>query len=408
MPAHLPAAGLELGPSRPILRRDISLPEPSPEIRNQLASLQRGELIGDTNQLLFHLNQSLSTLVERGITSGMTAFPARENLEAEAKILVPTETPVRNRLHRIPGSGTASAWKQNTSLGGGWAAGDQPGEGPGAVRAFFSESGAPAEHTSVYANKSSAYKLLGTLGSVTGFAAAAGASFDNAIAREKSNAILNLMLNEENALINGDATSIVAPWGDGATALAFNGLINLITVANGTPATQVQAAVGALTTAHIDAQLKRIWAQGAQRPWIVCNGTEVLSLVHLAEASGTVIRVQATSDGKTVLGVQVTGYVNPITGEIVDVVASRFCPAGTMLFLSDAIPDGTPTLDVDVLPQVQLPQLAPNDSVQGYTAQELAPTTAAPQVYPFIVTVFEVLRLKSALHVAKSSGITAV
>lgn len=413
LPPNLGAAGLEVGPSIPILSRGQNLPEMSADLRERLTrisevkDLQRAEAAGDITQVLFQLGQTMAEF-QRNITSTMTAFPVRENLEAEAKLLVPVDTPVRNKLARTPGAGTASAWRQATSLGGGWAAGDQPGEGPGAVRAFFAETGAPAEHTTVYAAKSASYKLLGTYGSVTGFAMATGANFQNQLATEKANAIRNLMLNEENALINGDATSTAAPWGDGSNALAFNGLVNLITTANGVPSAQVQTAVGALTTAHIDAQLTRIWKQGGQRPYILMNSQEVLSLVTLAEANGSIIRVMAAADNGVIMGVSVTGYKHPITGEIVPIIVSKFLAAGTILFGSEALPDGSPAADVNVLPQVQLPELAPNTMVQGYTAQELAPTTAAPQVYPFIVTVYEVLRMKGATVFAKSTGVTAV
>ena len=396
-----------LAPSVPILTRGVTPPAPSAEVRNLLQRLERGEVVGDVSQILFHLNASMGEF-QRAITSGMTAFPVRENLEAEAKVLVPSETPVRNRLPRVPGAGKASAWKQLTSLGGGWPAGDQPGEGPGAVRMFFAETGAPAEHTSVYADKSASYKLLGTFGSVTGFSAAAGANFQNQIAREKANAITNLMLNEEHALINGDSTSTAAPWGDGTNALAFDGLLALTATANGTPSAQVQTSVGALTIAHIDAQLTRLWKQGAQRPYLLMNAQEVQSLVNLAQASGTIIRVMATADNNAIFGVSVTGIKHPITGEIVPILPSRFLAAGTIWFGSEALPDGSPTADVEVLPQVQLPELAPNENVQGYTAQELAPAATAPHVFPFVVSVYEVLRLKSARHVGKSTGVTAV
>jgi class 3 adenylate cyclase len=404
--------GISPGPSIPILTRGAQRATVPDELKSAIERLQggdvqRAEVTGDLSQILLHLNASMEQL-QRGITSGMTAFPVRENLEAEATSLVPMETPLRNRLTRRPGAGTASAWKQLTSIGGGWATSlDQPGSAA-AVRAFFAENGAPAEHTSVYADKSAGYKLLGTFGSVTGFAQAAGANFMNQLATEKTNAINNLMLNEENALINGDSTSTAAPWGDATTAFAFDGIIPLTATANGVPAAQIQAAVGALTKAHIDAQLTRLWKQGARNAWMLMNAQESNSLVHLAEADGTILRVMATASGDAILGVKVTGYKHPVTGEIVPILVDRFMPAGTIVFGADQGPDGRPAIDVEVLPQVQLPELAPNQSVQGYTAQELAPTTAAPQVYPFIVTVYEVLRMKNANVFAKSSGLTAV
>jgi len=397
-------------PSVPLLSRwqGVAAPaSPSAEMEAMLQRLERSEASGDIQQILAHLFAQQAEM-QRAVTTGMTAFPVRENLEAEAKLLIPTRTPIRNKLPRTPGAGTASAWKQLTSLGGGWAAGDQPGEGPGAVRAFFAETGAPAEHTSVYANKSASYKLMGTYGSVTGFAMAAGANFQNQYATERTHSIVNLMLNEENALINGDSTSTAAPWGDGTNALAFDGLVNLITTANGTPSAQVATSVGALTLAHIDAQLIRLWKQGAQMPWILLNAQEKQSIVNLAQASGTLIRIMATADNDAGLGLDVSWIKHPITGEKVPLIVSQFLAAGTIIFGCDALPDGSPAADVDVLPQVQLPELAPNTAIQGYTAQDLAPANTAPQVYSWIVTCYMVLRLKSARHFAKSTGVTAV
>lgn len=482
LPPVMGPSGIELGPSTPIITRGLSAMEPSPEFLQQMNQIQRGEFTGDVNQVLLQIGQSFQQF-QRAITASLmpNGLPVRENLESESRVLIPLDTPVRNKLPRHRGAGRASEWYQTVSLGGGYAPATtikteydptgankdivvanargfivgevividngtnyetatidavdvdtntitvhaalsrvyavdtkvlplsrQPGSEQGYIGGFFKEDGPVTAHQTVYARKSAGYKLLGTYGAVSGLAAAAGANFQNQLATEKTNAIRNLMLNEENALINGDSTSTAAPWGDGSVPLAFDGLVNLISVANGTPADQVQTNVGALTTAHIDNQLRRLYNWGAQGEYIIMNPQEILSLVKLAESSGSIIRVRASSaDGKTVLGVKVTGYVNPITGNIVDILASRFLEPGTILFCSERLPDGTPSADVDVLPQVQLPELAPNEQVQGYVAQELAPSLSAPQVYPFIVSVYEVLRMFSAKHFAKSVGVTA-
>lgn len=460
--------------------QNTTIASPEAIARNMKADIKRAEATGDFSQILQNLSVSKSQL-ERAVTSSgwtyATSGPVRENLESEAKILVPLDTPVRNVLPRTMGSGLASKWKQLTSLGGGYGVnttasaaavsatqsltstagiqkGDtlyfntsgvsgvvasvtnsstvvltasisttngetvtklffEPGTGVGAIQAFFAESGAPAQHSSVYADQTAAYKLLGVLGGVTNFAMAAGATFQNQLAIEKRNALINLMLNEENALINGDPNDVKAPWGDGTNPLSFAGLKNLITTTNGTPADQVQTSVGALTTAHMDSQLRRLYNQGARGMYMIMNPVEILSLVHLAEAAGSVIRVTASSaTGSTVIGLTVSGYVHPVTGEIVNIYASRFLQAGTILFMSKQLPDGSPTADVQVLPQVQLPQSAfattPGSNYQGYVAQELAPTAAAPGVFNFLVSVYQTVRLKSALHVAASSGITAI
>lgn len=432
-------------------------------------AIMRGEFGGlDPVQAMAELNNELFQIMRTGQTS--SGIPIRENLEAEVKLLIPLDTPLRNRLPRIPGSSSASSWYQEVSLGGGYGVSTtvtsgtssatqtvgstsgmtpgmslyfqtsnlfsivssvtntttvvltssistttaevvqmgpyaQPGQNP--VQAFFAESGAPATSTPTYTKKTVAYKLLGTMLSITGFAMAAGASYDNQLALEKQAAIYRLMLTEEFALINSVSTIIEPPFGDGSTALGFDGLLALIATANGTPVQQIQSSVGALTTAHIDAQLTRTYTQGAMGAWIMVNGQEALSLTHLAEASGTIIR-QNTTTAETVMGLKVTGYKHPITGEDVPILVSRFMPAGTMVFGADRLPDAKTALDVDVLPQVQLPELAPNVNIQGYVAQEVAPAAGSPQVYPAIVSVYEVLRMKGATVFGKSTGLTPV
>src|SRR6185312_12081043 len=440
------------------------------DIQGRMDQLLRGEF-GDTDpaQFLLSLQTDLLQQLNRAQTS--TGIPVREDLEAPALQIVPLDTPFRNRLPRTVGSSTASSWEQEVALGGGYGVNTtitsgtssatqtvastagmqpvtslyfavtaayrtvvsvtntttvvlnstistnttegvfqgpyaQPGQAP--VQMFFAEDGAPATAKATYAKLTLAYKLLGTIGSITGFAMAAGATYQNQRDAEILEGIRRTMLSEENGLINGSSTILTAPWGDGTTNFAFDGCLNQTTTANGTPGQQVQTAVGALTTAHMDQQLTRIHNEGGMDAYIIANAQEALSLAHLATASGSIIRVEATSSADMILGGRVIGYKHPITGQIVPIEVSRFMPAGTMWFGSERGPDGMVAADVRVLPQVQLPELAPNVNIQGYVAQELAPTTAAPQVYAFLISVFETLRIKNAKVVAKSSGLTPV
>lgn len=398
--------GMAVGPSQSLMQRFERVQMPD-ELRTGLAQLERGEFGGDVDQLVAQFALTMSQF-QRGIDTSMSAFPVRENLEAEAKILVPADTPFRNRLKRTPGAGTSSAWKIVTSLGGGWATSlDQPGS-PAVKRSFFGERGSPDTFTTVYGNRTAAYKLLGQEGDVTGFAMATGRNFQDQYATERNNALINTMLNEENALINGDSTSALAPWGDGTNALAFDGIINQITTANGTPSAQVQTSVGALTFAHIDGQLNRIWKQGGRNMYILMNMQETQSIQNLAEASGTMHRIVVGENNRTLAGLYVGGYVHQMSQEVVPFITDRFMPAGTMIFGCDTLPDGSPAADVQVLPQVELPQLAPNESIQGYVVQEIPPSRDQPQVFAFLISVYEVLRVKSFVHFAKSTGVTAV
>ena len=466
-----------VGQSHPIFNRFLQqdMPGLPKDLRRAIKDIRRGSFSGDVSQVLVLLANAQREFV-RGITSQTTAFPVRENLEAEAKLLVPLDTPVRNMLPRTPGSGLASKWKQASSLGGGYSAATtlggntaanagasisvassvgfavndevyigtgaalelclitaiadtthitvattqahstsdpvvkvniEPG-GTTAIQSFYSETGAPAAHQTVYVDQTVSYKLLGTYGSVTGLAIAGGANFQQQLSTEKTNQIRNLMLNEENAILNGNSASIQAPWGDGSNSYSYDGIIKSIATGNGTPATQIQSNVGALTTAFIDKMLIQLWVQGAMNQYMIVNGQEAMSLVHLAEAAGGLARIIVTATNDMILGVRVSGYKHPITGEVLPIYVSRFQPAGTMVFGCKYLPDGSPAADVQVLPQVQLPQDAYADNIQGYVARDLAPTTSAPDVYPFLVSVYSVLRLKSAQHFAKATGVTPV
>lgn len=380
----------------------------SPGAQNEaMQALERGE-VTDLNQIVQTLLQGQKDL-QRAITSTTSYLPVRENLEADAIDLTPRDTPIRNLIPRVPGAGLATQWRQITALGGGWGSNDQPGGGS-AVQLFFSETGAPQGYTETYANKSLGYKLMGCYGSITGFAQAVGNNFQNQAAAARTNSLRNFMLNEENALLNSSSTSTAAPWGDGTNALGWDGLNNLITTGNGVPSAQVVAVGGALTFAAIDAMLMAIYKKGGLDPYIICNATDLLSIVHLATQSGTVqmYRVLGATDGNTDVNLRVTGYIHPITGERVELIPSRFQTAGTMLFCCKRLPNGNPALDLDVLPQVNLPELAPNQAIQGYTMQDLAPALTAPQVYPWIITLYSVMRMKGAVVFGKLTGLTAV
>lgn len=411
-----PGAGLVPASEAPadatLNRRDITgAPAVSEDLQRKLDQIKRGEFAGDMNAVGAILAEHAIAMMEvnRGIVSTQTAFPVRQNLEAPAVILQPVDTPMRNRIPREAGAGVAVAWKQATSLGGGWGSGyDQPGGGS-VIRMFYAETGAPVEHTTVYADKSASYKLLGTLGSVTNFAAAAGANFADQVETERQNQLTNLMLNEELALLYGDSTSTAAPWGDGSNALAFDGLAKLVTVANGTPSGQVQSSVGALTLAHFDAQLQRLFNQGGDGLWVLMNSQESLSLMHLLQAANSVYRLQITDAGNATMGFHVAKYIHPVTGRPVDLIVDRFQIAGEIVFGCDRTDKGTPTLVVSVLPQVPVPQQVESPRmIQGYVVTMLAHSLTQPDINPFMISCYEVLQMRSALHFARSTGITAV
>lgn len=342
-----------------------------------------------------------------GSTTGMTAGDTVMDLTPATPVST-TITTVTDATHLVVGSTTGiTAGDRLQDINPAADVIDQPGAGVGALQSFFSELGAPAMRNTTYTRRNKNYTLMGALGQVSVFAMAAGASFQNQYQAERRNGIINLCLIEENALMNSVSTDVNPPWGNGVSALGYDGLIPSIATINGTPGANLVNVGGPLTLDVVDAMLKAIWIQGGRNPYIICNGIEQLSFTHLATASGTAIRF-IMAPQEAILGAHVKAYMHPISGQPVPIETSRFCPAGTMIFGSENGPFGQPAADVSVLPQVQLPELAPNTQFQGYTAQELPPSITSPQGMPFLVSVFSVFRLKAPTVFGKLTGLSAV
>lgn len=113
-----------VGPSIPIYTRGSQLSPASTEMIERLRNfspdgIERVELMGDLASIQKQLGMTLHE-ISRAITTSTSAFPVRENLEAPARNLVPRDTPLRNKLPRTVGAGTASQWRQIVSMGGGF------------------------------------------------------------------------------------------------------------------------------------------------------------------------------------------------------------------------------------------------------------------------------------------------
>jgi hypothetical protein len=138
------------------------------------------------------LNNALGLVAKAG--TGMDTLNmgvmSREDLSDVVVKLFPKDTPVRNRLKRIKGTGLAHSWNQLADLGTGGG--------------NFSEGGLPTVADSVYVRKSEPYKLIGNVVRISDLMIAAGANFADALAFERENKILKTMLDEEYQLINGD------------------------------------------------------------------------------------------------------------------------------------------------------------------------------------------------------------
>ena len=169
------------------------------------------------------------------------------DLQGPAKNLYPVNTPIRNRLPRVPGIGPATNWRQITAItGSGY---DSMGWVPEGQRtARMSYSAVP---------KSASYVTLGEEDQVTFEAISAGQGYEDVRATGTMRVLQKMMLKEENALIFGNATlslgTPVTPTasaaGSGATlpAATYSVIVVALTgegfrgasIANGLPTSKV-------------------------------------------------------------------------------------------------------------------------------------------------------------------------
>ena len=269
---------------------------------------------------LAQINQKIADF-EKTITSTQTAFPVRENLSAEAKLVVNVNTPLLNRFPTKQGAGAAAAWREITSFG----------SDPSSV--FYSEGGTPSSRTTVYAARSETYRQLGLDGSVTGLAVAAGGTFQDQLAAEKRNTIFHLKNLEEVALISAPGTGIT-----------FSGLLTQITTANGSYAASSTGTPASAVIADIDALLKSAWDKGGEIGLLVVRGTEakLISEALTSSASTVPLRVVFPTPEGITGGFHINRFVNPVTGRMAEIVPDNFHTTGTIIGIAERLPEPIP------------------------------------------------------------------
>ncbi len=261
------------------------------------------------------LEEQIASL-QRVVSSTDPGFPMRENLLPEALSVMPVETPILNRLPRLEGSGNAVEWFEITGF-----------TKTGGV--FYDEGGTPNDITTVREAKSAGYKLMGRAFGVTGFARAAGASYEDALAAERRNAIIGLKEDIEDAIINADGTG-----------LSFEGLITQIDAGNGS---YVDSIGGALTLDHINTALKECHDRGYQVTYMLVNTLQAQQINDLVLAAGThSITVVRSEQGMMAGSGRVTHYIDPISGFAVEIIAHRNLAAGTILGIPEKLPVPVP------------------------------------------------------------------
>lgn len=239
-----------------------------------------------------------------------------ENLDEKMKYLVPTDTPLRNRFPREKGRGEAVVWKVMTSNLHSNVSSAHAGTGT-ASSIFFSDAGAPNETTQTYSTASAAYKLLGRKLEVGGLALAASKGRagepDMQTDREKIK-MLEVMIGEEEAIINGDAA---------ARTTEFSGLYKQITTNSGTTTF--------LTSSGIGSYCRTLYTEGGDPTLLLANPRQLQALADDLEHTGNIQRNIIADQTGVTGGFALSRIVNPVTQTVFDVKPSRFVGYSTLL-----------------------------------------------------------------------------
>jgi hypothetical protein len=260
---------------------------------------------------------------------------APENLDEKIKYLVPTDTPLRNRIPRAKGMGQAAAWKKMTSA---IHVGNYVGSaGVGTNTAItFADAAAPGETSQTYSATSASYKLLGRKLEVGGLALAASKGRagepDMQASRERIK-MYEVMLGEEEMIISGNASTDTA---------AFDGLYKTITTNSGAYTFVTASGVGNMSRA--------LFAYGAEPTLLVASARQLQALADDLEKSGSIQRVVVANGQQAGVtgGISLSKVVNPVTGSLIDVKPSRFVGLGGLL-LTEKSPAGEAWFEMEDL-----------------------------------------------------------
>lgn len=203
------------------------------------------------------LNSRLEKLLEKFEKSVDTSFAgatpnsllARQDLEAAIVVLSDRLTPLRDRISRMKGEGLAHLWNQRTRL-------DTLADGPmGLVNLFYADGNLPASTDPAYAQKTAAYKYLGTTAVITGPMIASGRSYIDIEAEIAEAALRRLIQAEEWSIFHASSS---------VNSLAFDGLDVQITTNVTDNAAAALTATG-VTIPAFDKIIKKIRLQGGSK-----------------------------------------------------------------------------------------------------------------------------------------------
>lgn len=243
----------------------------------------------DTNrvaQVLENVQKDLTTSSVSSVPAG--AGLTRQDLQSGIIKLSDRNTPLRDRLKRKKGNGTAHSWFQRTSV-----------NAVTPENIAYQENALGSTLTPTYAPQSATYVSLGLVGSISNFFLAAGASFDDLEAEETEATTRAVIQGEEWITLHGDATV-----SNTNSAYTYNGLDKQIT-------TNAISVGGSLTLDAIEEGFQRIAANGGGmgRYVIVVSPGMYRTLMNLITNGGSVNRIVIDPE-KAVLGVRPAYYMS--------------------------------------------------------------------------------------------------
>lgn len=284
-----------------------------------------------------------------------------ENLDEKIKMLVPVDTPLRNRLPRILGKGEASVWKKMTSA---LHAGSHPsGYTPTgtATTVAFADAGAPQETSQTYSTATAIYKLLGRKLEVGGQALASSRGRDGQPDMQTSRERIKMyevMLGEEELIIAGDASE---------RPLEFSGLNKQITTNSG--------ASTFITASGVGAWCQTLYAYGAEPTMLLASARQIQALSDDLQKTDSIYRTMYASPEDQIGatgGIYLSRIVNPVTGSLIDVRPSRYVGYGGLL-LTERSPAGEVWIQNDeLIPMSRVDVPSENFSYTSFILESMA------------------------------------
>ena len=257
--------------------------------------------------------KAAETLTSDTFSPSARSIFAPENITEDIKLLVPVDSPIRNRTPRVQGYGQAAVFKRLTSK----LHSNTGAAGVGTNTAVvFADAGAPNETDQTYSTVAYPFKLLGRKVELGGLyiAATKNQLGDNPVvggsnaldSRERTKAV-EVMLGEEELLIGGDVDT---------SALQFDGLGKQITTNSGNAALLTASGIGNFCQTSYNA--------GGDPSVLYANARQNRAIADNLEWSGSIKRAFINDLGNVTVGAKVKNVINPVTGTVIDLEVSRY------------------------------------------------------------------------------------